>query len=102
MSVAQTRPAKQQKTIATCGTFKVKIELKKHSREEYDLVLMSQQQQLYELQHKAGLVKGKKTPESSKGLEARVTMLEEKRNSNESLFACEKPKDNNRNNYILT
>ena len=41
----------------------------------------------------------KNTPESSKALEIRVAMLEVKKNSsNQSLFADEKPKANNRNN----
>ena len=69
-SVAQTRPAKQQKSSAIHDTFKGKIELKKYFREEYDSTLMAQCQQLYELQKKAGLIKGKKTPESSRVLEA--------------------------------
>ena len=43
----------------TCGTFKRKIELKKYSREEYDSMLIAHYQQLYELQKKAGLIKGK-------------------------------------------
>ena len=47
------------------STFKRKIELKKYFREEYDLMLMVQQQQLYELQCEAELLKGKMTPESS-------------------------------------
>ena len=34
-SVGQSRPAKWQKTSATCSPFKGKIELKKYSREEY-------------------------------------------------------------------
>ena len=37
---------------------------------------MAQCQQLYELQKIARLIRGKKTPESSRGLEARVAMLE--------------------------
>ena len=47
-SVGQNRPAKRQKTTATGGTFRGKIELKKYSREEYDSMSMAQQQQLYE------------------------------------------------------
>ena len=35
-SVAQTRPAKWQKTHTICGTVKEKIELKKYSREKYN------------------------------------------------------------------
>ena len=56
--------------------------------------------QLYELQKKAGLVTGKKTPEHSKALEARVAMLEAKveNSSNDSLFPGGNPKTNNRNN----
>ena len=55
---------------------------------------MEQQQQLYEVQRKAGHIKGKKTPESSKALEARVAMLEAKidNSSNERLFPDKKPK----------
>ena len=59
--VIQNRPAKWQKTSATRGTFKEKIELKKCSREVYDSMLMAQHQQLYELCTKARLIKGKKT-----------------------------------------
>ena len=42
-------------------------------------------------------------PESSRALEARVAMLEEKtdNSSDEGLFADEKPKANNRNNPAL-
>ena len=49
---------------------------------------------MYELQHKARLLKGKKTLESSKALVVRVTMLEVKtdNSSNESLFAEKRPK----------
>ena len=57
-------------------------------------MLIAQCQQLYELRKKAGLIKGKKTPESSKALEAIVAALEEKteNSSNPSLFADdEKP-----------
>ena len=67
-SVGQTRPAKWQRTSTSHGTFKGKIKLKKYSREEYDSMLTSEDQQLYELWKKAGLIKGKKTPESSKAL----------------------------------
>ena len=64
---------------------------------------VAQCQQLYELKKRAGLIKGKKTPESSRALEARVAMLEAKTDdsSNESLFADVKPKANNRNNPAL-
>ena len=64
---------------------------------------MVQCHQLHELQKKAGLIKGKKTPESSRALEARVAMLETKtdNSSNESLFIDEKPKAYNRNNPAL-
>ena len=50
-----------------------------------------------------GLIKDKKTPESSRALEARVVVLEAKTDncSNESLFADRKPKTNNRNNPAL-
>ena len=63
----------------------------------------AQHQQLYELQNKANLIKGKKTPESSRALEARVAMLEAKtgKSSNESLFTDAKPMANNRNNPAL-
>ena len=57
---------------------------------------VAQHQQLYELQKRAGLIKGKKTPESSKALEARVAMLEAK-----SLFADVKPTASNRNNLAF-
>ena len=102
-SVTQTRPAKRQKTSTSHGTFRGKIELKKYSREEYDSISVGQCQQLYELQKRAGLIKGKKTPESSRALEARVAMLKAKsgNSSNESLFTDKKPKDNNRNNPAL-
>ena len=46
----------------------------KYSREVYNLILM-EQQQLYELWQKAKLLKSKKTPESSKTLEARMAVL---------------------------
>ena len=46
-SVAQTRPAKWQKTTTTHGTSKGKIELKKYSREEEDSMSMAQHKQLY-------------------------------------------------------
>ena len=49
---------------------------------------MAQCQQLYELRKKARLIKGKKTPESGRALEARVTTLKVKtdNSNNESLF----------------
>ena len=101
-SVTKTRYARQQKTSASCGTFKGKIDLKKYSREEFNLMSAAQCKQLYELQKKAGLVKGKKTQESSRALEARVAALDIKTdNSSDSLFAHEKPKANNRNNSAL-
>ena len=53
-SVTQTRPAMQQKTSTTCGTFKEKIELKKYFREEYDSMLITQHQQLHEFWKKEG------------------------------------------------
>ena len=66
-------------------------------------MLMVQFQQLYELQKKAGCIKGKKTQASSKGLEARVATLEAKTNSSsdESLSTDEKPRANNRINPDL-
>ena len=66
-------------------------------------MLMAQHQQLYKLWKKAGLFKGKKTPESGRALEATVAMLEAKtdNSNNESLFADEKPKANNRYNPAL-
>ena len=48
--VTQTRPAKRQKTSTNHGTFRGKIELRKYSTEEYDSMLATQCQQLYELQ----------------------------------------------------
>ena len=61
---------------------------------------MTQCQQLYELQKKVKLIKGKNTPESSRALEAKVSVLEAKsdNSSNESLSLDEKPKANYRNN----
>ena len=102
-SVGQNKLAKWQQTTTTHGTFKGKIELKKYFREEYDAMLMAQHQQLYELWKIAKLIKGKKTQESSKALEARVATLEAKTDNsiNESLLADEKPKANNRNNPAL-
>ena len=66
--------------------------MKKYSREEYDSISTTQHQQLYELWKKAGLIKGEKTPESSRALEARVVTLEVKTDnrSNESLFPDKK------------
>ena len=63
----------------------------------------AQCQQLYELQKKAELIKGKKTQESSRALEARVAMLQANsdNSSNESLFADKNPKANNGNNPAL-
>ena len=65
---------------------------------------MAQHQQLHELWKKTGLIKGKKTTESSRALEARVVALEANtdNSSNESLSADVKnPKANNRNNPAL-
>ena len=52
---------------------------------------------------KARLVKGKKTPESGRALEARVAMLEVKTDHsiNDSLFPDKKPKASKRNNSAL-
>ena len=77
-SVSQTRPAKWQKISADHGTFKGMVEWKKYSREEYDSKSTAQCQQLYELWKKARPIKGKKNPESSRVLEARVAALEAK------------------------
>ena len=101
--ITQTRPAKKQKTSASHGTFEGKIELRKYLQEEYDSMSVAQCQQLCELRKKAGLIKGKKTPESSRALEARVATLEVKtdNSSKESLFADEKPKADNRKNPAL-
>ena len=102
-SVAQTRPAKQQKTSTTHGNFKGKIELKKYSREECGSMSTAQHQQLCELPKKSGLVNGKQTPESSRALMARVAMIEAKTDNscNKSLFTDEKPKANNRNSQAF-
>ena len=102
-SVMKTRPAKWQKTSTSCGTFKGKIKLKKYSREEYDSLSMAQHQQLYELKKKARLIKSKKTPETSRALEAIVAahLVKTDNSSDESLFLDEKPKANNRNNPDL-
>ena len=63
----------------------------------------SQGQQLYELRKKAGLIKGKKAPESGRALKARVAALEAKtdNSSNEIVFLDEKQKASNRNNSAL-
>ena len=45
-SVGENKPTKWQKTSTTHGTFEGKIEWKKYSREEYDLMSMAQYQQL--------------------------------------------------------
>ena len=60
-------------------------------------------QWLYELQKKAGLIKNKKTPESSRALVAKVTRLKAKTHNsiNEGLYPDENLKTNNRNNPAL-
>ena len=65
-SVTQTRSVKWKKTSTSLGNFRVKIELRKQSREEYDSMSVAQCQQLYELQKNARLITSKKTPESSR------------------------------------
>ena len=61
------------------------------------------QKQLYELWYKAGLLKDKKIPESSKTLKARFATLKTKaENSSNEWFAAEKPKANDRNIKPLT
>ena len=77
--------------------------MKKYSREEYDLMFIVQYQQLYVLQFEAEILKGKKTPDSNKVLEARVAVLGVKtdNSSDEHLFADKKPKANKRNNPAL-
>ena len=77
----QTRPSKQQNTKVNLGTFKRKIKLKKYSREEHNSMLMAQHQQLYEHWKKAGLIKDKKIPESSRALEARASMIVAKKDN---------------------
>ena len=66
-------------------------------------MLAAQHQQSCEFSKNAEIIKGKKTPESYRALEARVTMLEVKtdNSSNESLFADVTLKANNRNNPAL-
>ena len=66
-------------------------------------MLTTHSQQLYELLKEARLIKGKKTPESSRALDARVAALETKmdNSSDKSLFADEKPKASNRSNPAL-
>ena len=78
--------------------------MKKYSRDEYDSMSIAQHQQLYELLKKARFINGKKTKESSRALETRVAVLEAKtdNSSNDSLFADEKVKANNRNNPALS
>ena len=77
--------------------------MKKYLREEYESMSTKQCQQLYELQKRARLRKGKKTPEKNKALEVRVAALESisDNSSNESLFMDEKSKAHNRNNPAL-
>ena len=89
-SDSQKRPAKWQKTSTTQCIFKEKDQLKKFSREECNSMSMTQHRCLYELQ-------------SSRALEARVAILEAKidNSSNESLFADEKPKADDRNNPAI-
>ena len=77
-SIMQTRPAKQQKTNTRCGAIKGKIQLKKYAGVDYDSISMGQHQQLYKLWKKTGLIKGKKTPESGRALEARVASFMQK------------------------
>ena len=99
--IAQTRPTKQWKTPMALSKERLcwRSILKKS---------MSQcpwhSNSLYELQCKKGLLKGRKTPESGKALEARVAMQESKTEniSGECLFGDEKPKANDRNNQPLT
>ena len=102
-SVTHTKPAKRQKTSTSCSTFRGEIELKKYSREEYDSISAAKCQQLNELYKRTGLIKGKKTPESSRASESRVAKLEVKSENScdESLFADEKPTASNSNNPVL-
>ena len=96
--VTQTRHAKRQKTSISCGIFKGKIKLRKYSQEEYDSMSAAQHHQLYELWKRAGLIKGNKTAESSRAIEARVAALEAKidNSSDLSLFTdIDKPKPSN-------
>ena len=64
---------------------------------------MVQWQLLYELWHKTRLLEGKKTPDVSKVIEARVAVLEAKteNSTNESLFSDKKPKANNKNDPAI-
>ena len=66
-------------------------------------MLTAQHQQLFKLWKKAGLVKGKKTPDSSRALEARLAMLEAKtdKSSDIILFKDEKQNANNSNNQAF-
>ena len=102
--VSQIRPGKRQKTSASYGSFKGKIELKKYSREKYDSMTTAQQQQLNDLQKKSELIRGKKTPKSNRALEARVASLEAEidNSGNESLFADKKPKPITEISSLLT
>ena len=63
--------------------------MKKYSREEYESMLMTQCEQLYELQKKVRLIKSKKIPEICRALEATVAALKAKTDdsSTESLFS---------------
>ena len=97
-SVAQTRPAKRQKTSTRHSTFKDKIKLKKYSREEYDSMVTASGK-LYKLWKKSRLIKCKNTSENSEALEAGLAAHEGKTKEqwNKSLLTDEKPKANNRN-----
>ena len=78
--------------------------MKKYSREVYDLMLTAKHQQTYDLQKKVRLIKSKKTPESSRALEAKLAVLEvtTENSRDERLFAdVQKPKANNRSNPAL-
>ena len=76
--------------------FQRKDELKNYSREEYYSTWVAHEKLLYNLQHKAGLIKSKRTLDTNKALEARVATVEAKTDccNNESLFTKEKPKAN--------
>ena len=102
-SVGQSRPAKWQRPALPMALSREKIQLKKYSSVEYESMSTEQQQQLYELQKKARLIEGKKTLEGSRALEAKVDTLKPKtdNSSNDSLFADETPKADNRSNKAV-
>ena len=59
--IAPSRSANRQNTSEPYGTFKRMMNLKKYSMEEYNSMSAANKPQLFEVRHKAKLIKGKKT-----------------------------------------